>query len=282
VCSSDLGLEADGVAGKATVDEINKPVTARLKSVIVAMERERWLPSERGARHVLVNLADFHAQIIDNGQVTFRTRSVVGKNQSDRRSPEFSDTMEHMIINPSWHVPRSIVVKEYLPQLQNNPNAVSHIRITDRRGRVVNRADMDFTQFTRSNFPFAMTQPPSNRNALGLVKFMFPNKHNIYLHDTPSKSLFQRTTRAFSHGCIRVYQPLEFADALLASDSRLDARRVSSGINSGKNQTLPLGEHIPVHITYITAWVEDGRINYRNDIYGHDRRVAAADRKSVV
>ncbi len=268
------GLEADGVAGKGTVDEINKPVTARLKSVIVAMERERWLPAERGARHVLVNLADFHAQIIDNGYVTFRTRSVVGKNQSDRRSPEFSDVMEHMIINPSWHVPRSIVVKEYLPQLQNNPNAAGHIRIVDRRGRTVNRSEMDFSQFTRANFPFAMTQPPGGRNALGLVKFIFPNKHNIYLHDTPSKSLFNRESRAFSHGCIRLQDPFEFAYALLAVQSDDPKGEFHSKLNSGKETKLPLKTQIPVHLIYRTAFTTmQGGIEFRRDVYGRDAKI---------
>ena len=268
------GLEADGMAGKTTIDEINKPVTARLKSVVVAMERERWLPDERGTRHVLVNLADFHAQIIDDGYVTFRTRSVVGKNQSDRRSPEFSDVMEHMIINPSWHVPRSIVVKEYLPQLRNNPNAAGHIRITDRRGRVVNRSGMDFSQFTRSNFPFAMTQPPGGRNALGLVKFIFPNKHNIYLHDTPSKSLFARESRAFSHGCIRLQDPFDFAYALLARQSDRPKDLFHSTLKTGKESKIVLEQPVPVHLIYRTAFTTmQGGIEFRRDMYGRDAKI---------
>jgi murein L,D-transpeptidase YcbB/YkuD len=268
------GLEADGVAGKGTVVELNKPVTARLKSVIVAMERERWLPVDRGKRHVLVNLADFHAQIIDDGYVTFRTRSVVGKNQSDRRSPEFSDTMEYMVINPSWHVPRSIIVKEYLPQLQKNPNAVSHLRLTDRRGRVVNRSEMDFTQFTRSNFPFAMTEPPSTRNALGLVKFIFPNKYNIYLHDTPAKSLFSRESRAFSHGCIRLADPFDFAYTLLSRQSDTPKELFQSVLRTGKETKLFLDQPIPVHLIYRTAFTSmQGGIEFRRDVYGRDAKI---------
>jgi murein L,D-transpeptidase YcbB/YkuD len=268
------GLEADGVAGATTIDEINKPVTARLQSVIVAMERERWLPEQRGKRHVLVNLADFHAQIVDDGLVTFRTRSVIGKNQGDRRSPEFSDTMELMVINPSWYVPRSIVVKEYLPQLQRNPNAVSHINITDRQGRIVNRSTMDFSQFTRRNFPFAMTQPPSNRNALGLVKFLFPNKYNIYLHDTPSKSLFGRESRAFSHGCIRLQDPFDFAYALLARQSD-DPVGLFQGILKSKKQTeVRLEQPIPVHLIYRTAFTTlQGGVEFRRDVYGRDAKI---------
>ncbi|OUS36053.1 murein L,D-transpeptidase [Rhodobacterales bacterium 56_14_T64] len=281
---SDHGLEADGVAGKGTIAEVNKPVSTRLKSVIVAMERERWLPVERGERHILVNQTDFTAKIIDHGNVTFETRSVIGKNQHDRRSPEFSDVMEHMVINPSWYVPRSIVVKEYLPKLQSNPNAAGHIEITDRRGRRVDRSTMDFTQFTRGNFPFAMRQPPSSRNALGLVKFMFPNKHNIYLHDTPAKNLFSREVRAYSHGCIRLAQPFEFAYALLARQTEDPKAFFHRVLNSGKETKVELEQDVPVHIIYRTAIVSPkGRAEYRRDVYGRDAKVwAALERAGVV
>lgn len=274
---SDHGLEVDGVAGAGTLKEINRPVRDRLKSVIIAMERERWLTPDRGERHVLVNQTDFTAKIIDNGDVTFETRSVIGKNQSDRRSPEFSDVMEHMVINPSWHVPRSIITKEYLPKLRNNPNAVGHIQITDNRGRVVNRGSVDFSQFTARTFPYAMRQPPSNRNALGLVKFIFPNKYNIYLHDTPQKSLFSREVRAFSHGCIRLAQPFEFAYALLAKQTEDPQAFFTRILNSGKETKVELDTQVPVHIVYRTAYVSNkGRAEFRRDVYGRDAKVWAA------
>ncbi|MDE4131767.1 L,D-transpeptidase family protein [Phaeobacter sp. QD34_3] len=274
---SDHGLEADGVAGKGTIAEINVPASARLKSVIVAMERERWLTPERGDRHILVNQTDFTAKIIDRGDVTFETRSVIGKNQHDRRSPEFSDIMEHMVINPSWHVPRSIITKEYLPKLKNNPNAVSHIQITDSRGRVVDRSAADFTQYTARSFPFAMRQPPSSRNALGLVKFMFPNKHNIYLHDTPHKNLFAREVRAYSHGCIRLAQPFEFAYALLARQTEDPKAFFHRILKSGKETKVDLEQKVPVHIIYRTAYVSGkGRAEFRRDVYGRDAKVWAA------
>ncbi|OED47725.1 peptidoglycan-binding protein [Rhodobacteraceae bacterium (ex Bugula neritina AB1)] len=281
---SDHGLEVDGVAGSGTIDEINKPVSARLKSIIVAMERERWLTPERGERHVLVNQTDFSAKIVDNGDVTFETRSVIGKNTHDRRSPEFSDEMEHMVINPSWYVPRSIITKEYLPKLRNNPNAVGHIQITDRRGRVVNRGSADFSQYTARNFPFSMRQPPSSRNALGLVKFMFPNKYNIYLHDTPQKSLFAREVRAFSHGCIRLAQPFEFAYALLAKQTENPKDFFQRILKSGKETKVELETKVPVHIIYRTAVVSGkGRAEFRRDVYGRDAKVwAALERAGVV
>jgi L,D-transpeptidase YcbB len=274
---ADHGLEVDGVAGAGTLKEINRPVRDRLKSVIIAMERERWLTPDRGERHVLVNQTDFTAKIVDNGDVTFETRSVIGKNQPDRRSPEFSDIMEHMVINPSWYVPRSIITKEYLPKLRNNPNAVGHIQITDNRGRVVSRGSVDFSQFTARSFPYAMKQPPSSRNALGLVKFMFPNKYNIYLHDTPQKSLFKREVRAFSHGCIRLAQPFEFAYALLARQTEDPHAFFNRILKSGKETKVELDQQVPVHIIYRTAYVSNkGRAEFRRDVYGRDAKVWAA------
>ncbi|UWQ64357.1 L,D-transpeptidase family protein [Leisingera caerulea] len=281
---ADHGLETDGVAGAGTLAEVNKPVSSRLKSVIVAMERERWLTPDRGERHILVNQTDFTAKIVDNGDVTFETRSVIGKNTHDRRSPEFSDEMEHMVINPSWYVPRSIITKEYLPKLRNNPNAVGHIQITDRRGRVVNRGSADFSQYTARNFPYSMRQPPSRSNALGLVKFMFPNKYNIYLHDTPQKSLFAREVRAFSHGCIRLAQPFEFAYALLARQTEDPKAFFHRILNSGRETKVELEQKVPVHIIYRTAIVSSkGRAEFRRDVYGRDAKIwAALERAGVV
>lgn len=270
------GLNPDGVAGPGTLQEINVSVQERLASIMVAMERERWMNMPRGKRHVWVNLTDFSAAIIDNGKVTFETRSVVGANKHDRRSPEFSDTMEHMVINPTWNVPRSIAVKEYLPMMQNNPAAAGHLRLT-RGGRTVSREGIDFTQFTASNFPFDLKQPPSRRNALGLVKFMFPNRHNIYLHDTPAKNLFSRETRAFSHGCIRLNDPFDFAYALLRRQTSNPEAVFHNALDTHRESVIPLEQQIPVHIVYRTAFTTArGKIQFRRDVYGRDGRIFAA------
>lgn len=277
------GLAQDGVAGPGTMKEVNVSVQERLQSVIVAMERERWLNQERGKRHIEVNLTDFTAKIIDNGKTTFETRSVIGHRASDRQSPEFSDVMEFMVINPSWYVPRSIVTKEYLPELQANPNAVNHIEITDRNGRRIDRSAVDFTQFTARTFPFAMRQPPSRGNALGLVKFMFPNKHNIYLHDTPAKNLFGREVRAYSHGCIRLADPFDFAYALLAKQTSDPKGFFQARLATGKEQQVDLKQPVPVHIIYRTAFVDGkGRTQFRRDIYGRDGRIWNALSKAGV
>ena len=273
----DHGLEADGVAGPGTMSEINTDVEDRLKSVIVAMERERWLNQPLGKRHVLVNLTDFTARIVDNGKVTFQTRSVVGANSSDRRSPEFSDVMEFMVVNPTWNVPRSIAVKEYLPMMKRNPNAAGHLKLIDSRGRTVSRSAVNFNAYNARNFPFAIKQPPSQRNALGLVKFMFPNKYNIYLHDTPSKSLFARETRAFSHGCIRLQDPFDFAYALLAKQTSDPQGEFKRHLNTGRESVIRLEEHVPVHLIYRTAFTQArGQTQYRRDVYGRDARIWSA------
>ncbi len=268
------GLEADGVAGQGTLEEINRAPEDRLKSVMVAMERERWLSRANEGREILVNLTDFTAKIFDDGKVTFRTRSVIGKNRKDQRSPEFSDIMDHMVINPTWNVPRSIATKEYLPQMQQNPNAVGHLRLIDARGRVVSREGLDFSQYNVRNFPFDMKQAPGSRNALGLVKFMFPNKHNIYLHDTPQKSLFARETRAFSHGCIRLRDPFDFAYALLARQESNPKEFFQTTLKTGRETHVNLEQNIPIHIIYRTAYTEaKGPVQYRRDVYGRDATI---------
>ena len=268
------GLVADGAAGPATMVEINKSVQTRLQSIIVAMERERWVNQERGQRHILVNIPDFTAKIVDNGKITFSTRSVVGANKDDRPTPEFSDVMEFMVINPSWYVPRSIVTKEYLPALKRNRNAVRHIEITDSKGRKVNRGAVNFSQYTAKTFPFAMRQPPSKGNALGLVKFMFPNVHNIYLHDTPAKNLFGREVRAYSHGCVRLADPFDFAYALLAKQQSNPESYFQSVLATGRETRVDLKSPVPVHIIYRTAFTTPkGHTQYRRDIYGRDAKV---------
>ena len=274
----DNGLTADGVAGEGTIAELNRTPAERLRSVMVAMERVRWMNGvPLGSRHIWVNLPDFTAKVIDDGKVTFETVTVVGMNQKDRRSPEFSDQMEFMVINPTWNVPRSITVKEYLPMLQKNPNAARHLRIVDRNGRQIDRTQVDFTQFTERNFPFSMSQAPSDDNALGLVKFMFPNQWNIYLHDTPSKPLFEKEVRAFSHGCIRLGRPFDLAYTLLALQSSDPKGLFKSYLDTGRESVLKLESPVPVHLVYFTAWPNaKGHIEYRRDVYGRDAEIFEA------
>jgi L,D-transpeptidase YcbB len=236
------------------------------------LERLRWIgETDRGARHIWVNLPDFTAKIVDHGRVTFSTRAVIGKDEEGRHTPEFSDMMEYMVVNPSWSVPRSITVKEYLPLLQRNPNAVGHLSVIDGNGRVVPRGAVNFAGYSARNFPFALRQAPSNSNALGLVKFMFPNQYNIYLHDTPSKDLFAQEVRAYSHGCVRLGSPFDFAYALLAAQTDDPQGVFARALQGGNETTVRLDAPVPVHLVYFTAWPgAKGQMGYRNDIYGRD------------
>lgn len=270
----DHGLFTDGVAGQGTLAALNIEPETRLTQIIVAMERERWMNMPRGKRHVWVNITDFHARIVDDGKITFQTRSVVGANASDRRTPEFSDVMEHMVINPTWNVPRSIAVKEYLPMLQEDPYSVANLNLIDAGGRIVSRDGLDFTQFDEQTFPFDMKEPPSQGNALGLVKFMFPNRYNIYLHDTPAKRLFGRESRAFSHGCIRLNDPFDFAYTLLKRQVRNPEAFFAERLATRVENVVELEQHIPVHLVYRTAFTQaKGNIQFRSDVYGRDAKI---------
>lgn len=272
------GIAPDGVVGKGTLAALNLSAEDHLKSVIVAMERLRWMGNaDLGARHIWVNEPDFVAKVFDHGAVTFETRVVIGKIGHDTQSPEFSDLMEFLVVNPTWSVPRSIVVKEYLPQFKKDPFAESQLLLLDPDGQVVDRARVNFAAFTPENFPYALRQPPEEGNALGKVKFMFPNPYNIYLHDTPSKSLFNKDVRAFSHGCIRVGAPFDLAYLLLARQSPDPEALFASYLNTGVESVLNLDQPVPVHLVYFTAWPDDqGRMGYRRDIYGRDAKLFAA------
>jgi len=269
------GLTADGSADARTLAALNTDAGQHWQSVVVAMERLRWMGNAPlGTRHIWVNQPDFLVRVVDDGKVTFKSRVVIGKIGVDTESPEFSDMMEYMVVNPTWSVPRSIVVKEYLPMLQRNANAQGQLQVIDGQGRVVPRSAINFAAYTNKTFPFALRQPPSDGNALGLVKFMFPNPYNIYLHDTPSKSLFDKDVRAFSHGCIRVAAPFDMAYFLLARQSDDPEGLFQSYLKGGREGVLNFTAPIPVHLVYFTAWPnERGLINYSADIYDRDAKI---------
>lgn len=281
----DHGLSPDGVAGPATLGEINASPQTRLSQVVVAMERERWMnhPDGRGSRHIWVNLTDFRTQLVDNGRVTFETRSVIGARNDDKQTPEFSDRMTYLEVNPDWTVPRSILGRDYLPLLQQNRNAARYMQLIDSRGRVVSRDGIDFTQYSERTFPYTLRQPPSEANALGLVKFMFPNPYAIYLHDTPTKSHFAREVRAYSSGCIRLNDPFELAYLLLGRQMSNPEAYFDGLIASGRQTRVDLATPVPVHLVYRTAFTEPRRrLQFRRDIYGRDAKVWAAMREAGV
>lgn len=277
------GLFADGIVGPGSLRMLNTSPNKRLAQIIVAMERERWMNFDRGARFIEVNIPDFSAKIIENGVATFQTRAVVGAAEDERRTPEFSDEMEHMIFNPGWYVPRDIATMEYLPLLQEDPFAVAHLELLDEDGEPVERETVDFASLDEETWPFLMKEPPSQVNALGLVKFMFPNRYNIYLHDTPQKVLFSKEARAFSHGCIRLGDPFDFAHALLSLQTEDTQRVIDDALAEEDEFRVDLDEHVPVHVIYRSARVDaKGRLQFRRDIYQRDSAIFSALRRAGV
>jgi len=275
---TEAGLPADGIAGPRTIARLNRGVGPEATAILVALERMRWMQDQDlSIRHVWVNLPTFNAAIVENGEPVFSTRVVIGKADDTLETPEFTEDMKYVVVNPRWNVPRSITIKEYLPRLKANRNAVSHLDVVDRAGNVIPRDRIDFSRYTAANFPYRMRQKPSDDNALGIVKFMFPNPWNIYLHDTPTKHLFNQSSRAYSHGCIRVARPVELAHELLKGEFSNPEATFSKALNSGRESYLTLNGHLPVHLVYFTAFPdENGDIRRYPDIYGRDAEVQAA------
>ncbi|MBX7146475.1 MAG: L,D-transpeptidase family protein [Alphaproteobacteria bacterium] len=263
------GLTDDGVIGKNTILEMNIPVQQKIQQILISIERERWLPSNLGVRYIAVNIADYTLKFIDNDQVILNSKVIVGTNYN--RTPTFSKNMKYLVVNPYWDVPRSILVKEILPQFSNNPDYLSenNFEIVD-GAETIEPYDMDWSNITEEDFPYNIRQRPGQSNALGQIKFIFPNEFNIYLHDTPAKQLFQKTVRNFSHGCIRVEKPLELAEAVL-NDPDWSQEKINQIIATGKETLINLKEELPVYIMYITAWVDNTKImQFRPDIYNRD------------
>ena len=271
------GLAPDGIAGPATFSEIGRTADERLASVIVALERERWTNFDLGSRHVIVNLPDFSTKLFEDGALIFETRNVIGTPVDEQRTPEFSDVIEHIITNPTWNVPKSITLKEYLPEMQEDPLAHDYLELVDLDREIVPRSFVDFNEYDEETFPYDLKQMPSITNALGLVKFMFPNQYSIYLHDTPSKPLFDLEVRAFSHGCIRLQKPFEFAYELLKPQTSDPKAQFQEAIGTGEETVVYLRKPVQVHLIYRTAFVDElGVINYRRDIYGRDAAIYEA------
>ena len=277
------GLESDGVIGASTIVAMNVPLQERIQSIVMAMERLRWMPEDLGQQYVIVNIAGFDLRRINGGNVEEHMAVVVGKPYT--RTPVFSDRIRYIEFNPYWTVPPGIAANEELPKLRKNPASLSAQGFEIVRGnQVIDPTSIDWSRYAGGNFPFQIRQRPGANNALGHVKLMFPNAHNVYLHDSPARSLFSRNVRAFSHGCIRLARPLDLAGQVLRAGgvSGWNRDRIDQVIASAKNTVVNLQSPLPVHITYMTAWVDGDFVNFRPDIYGHDAKLLAAlDGKSI-
>ena len=269
----EAGLGPDGVVGRKTASKLaGIGPEKKVQRVKLAMERLRWLPRKFGERHVFINQPEFRARYIEDGNETLSMRAIVGKRSN--QTSFFYDEIEHVIYNPYWGVPRSIIVNEMLPQLRANPSYLDAkgYEVTNSRGQRVASASVDWTT-VGSHPPFGVRQPPGARNALGEVKIIFPNKHAIYMHDTPSRHLFKKDQRALSHGCVRLHDPKGMAAAVLGTTKK----HVAANISTGKNRKEQLSVKVPVYVSYFTAWPQaDGRIGYFADIYGRDTNLLKA------
>jgi murein L,D-transpeptidase YcbB/YkuD len=274
------GLEADGVVGRETLSALNVAVEDRLRQILVNLERWRWLPKDLGECYVLVNLADFKLEVVENGRRIMDMRIIVGKDY--RRTPVFSRKMTYLVLNPAWHVPGKIARLDELPLIRKDPGYLSREHFTVFEGwgaeaTEIDPATIDWSKVSRRNFKYRLRQDPGPWNALGSIKFMFPNEFGVYIHDTPSRELFQKTVRTFSSGCIRIEKPIQLAEYVLAGNPKWNDETIMAALETGQEQTVRLPTPIPVHVLYWTAWVDpSGTVQFRNDIYGRDRRVLEA------
>lgn len=269
------GLNQDGMIGAATLAQLNISPRERAEQIAVNLERQRWLNGHLTERYILVNTAGFEMWVIENGRPVFASRVINGE-AGRWETPEFSETMTHLVVNPTWYVPMSIARAKILPQLQKDPTYLARqgMRL---EGAGARAEDINWNAITPDTFPGRVTQLPGDANALGSVKFMFPNPHSVYLHDTPGKHLFEKDIRDFSHGCVRVEKPHELAEYLLKGTVSNPRAYFEDALASGKEQHISLKRPLPVVLTYRTAWIdENGVEQFRGDIYDRDRGVAAA------
>ena len=274
------GLKVDGIVGSKTLFALNVPVEDRIRQIRLNMERWRWLPQDLGDCHIIVNTANFKLNVIENEQTIKSIRAIVGK--MERPTPVLSREITYLELNPYWNIPHTIALNDILPCIKKDPGylADNNIRVFENweeDARELNPESIDWAEITKKNFVYKLRQDPANSNALGQVKFVFPNKFSIYLHDTPARNLFNMTRRAFSSGCIRIEKPMELAAYLLQNNSKWSLEKLVAAVNRKKNKTILLSDPIKIYILYWTAWVDkDGIINFRDDIYGRDRQLNIA------
>lgn len=270
------GLDVDGVVGNNTLAAMNVPVTERIQQITLNMERWRWLPEDLGTRHILINVAGFELTLVEAGAVVDRMAVVVGRPY--RQTPVFSDRISYLEFNPYWTVPFKLAVEDELPKIKKDPGFIAdHGFEVFLQDKLMDPATIDWSRYTKRTFPYTLRQKPGPDNALGRVKFMFPNAFDVYLHDTPARDLFDHAARAFSSGCIRVERPIDLAVRLLSGTPHWDRARIEALIASERNTRVDLAEPVPIHVTYSTAWSgEDGIINFRPDIYERDKRLHQA------
>ncbi|MEZ4647727.1 MAG: L,D-transpeptidase family protein [Candidatus Eisenbacteria bacterium] len=274
------GLDADGVIGPATLAALARTRIDSVDRIRVNLERWRWLPEDLGPDHIRVNIAEFRVRIFENREEVRSIDCIVGK--TARKSPVFSGKMTYLVLNPTWTVPPRIFFQDKLPVIRKDPSYLTSNGFEVFAGwgqdaTPIDPTTVDWNQVSPGNNPYRIRQKPGAKNALGRIKFMFPNDYDVYLHDTPSRELFAKSERAFSSGCIRVQDPVGLAEYLLRDQSGWNRDQIETVLASAKERTVNLSHSIPVHLLYWTAWTdEDGVVHFRKDIYERDGAVLRA------
>jgi L,D-transpeptidase YcbB len=272
-----MGMTPDGVIGPATLVELNVPVEQRIRQLRVNLDRGRVLLYDLPPEFVVVNIASQEVHFAQEGKLVWTSRAQVGKQY--RQTPEYRSAINYLVFNPTWTVPPGIIRNDILPAAKRDPNSITRkgLRVLDGAGREVSPTSVDWSRFTSGNIPYTLRQDPGPKNALGRVKFMFPNPHAVYLHDTPSQSAFDLDTRTTSSGCVRVAKPFELAERLLNDPVKWSRARIDAAVDSGTLQNVTLAKPVPVLLAYWTAWVDaGGALHFRPDVYGRDAKWSKA------
>lgn len=268
-------LTADGIVGNATREALNSAGQITREQLLVNIEKWRWLPRDRGDYRVEVNIPEYRLWVRRNGEAVHETKVVVGS--AEHQTPIFCDQIRHVVVNPYWNVPTSIVRRSIAPQALRNPDFITRGGYElFYNGQAVAPSNIDWASLAPGSFPFAVRQKPSLTNSLGQVKFLFPNKHDVYLHDTPEKNLFGRDTRAYSSGCVRVENPFDFAAVMLADEPNINRDRLEASFGP-RERWFNMEVKVPIYLTYFTLRLDgDGGLRSFADVYGHDKTIAAA------
>jgi murein L,D-transpeptidase YcbB/YkuD len=268
------GLAPDGALGRRTLEELNVSAQERIRQIELNLERWRWLPNQPGERYIAVNIADFSLMVMERQEIVLTMRVVVGR--PARRTPVFSSPMTYMVISPYWTVPPTIAIEDMLPKAIEDPGyfETQHIKVYygwDEGNAAVDPRQINWGLYSKGNFPFRLVQEPGAGNALGHLKFMFPNRFSVYLHDTPQRSLFGKVQRDFSSGCIRVENAVALAEYLLKDNPNWTPEKLRAAIKKNQQQIVGIEPSVPVHLLYMTAWLDrDDQIQFRKDIYQRD------------
>ena len=271
----NAGLTSDGIVGNATREALNTAGQVTREQILVNLEKWRWLPRNRGNYRVEVNIPEYRLWVLRNGEAVHETKVVVGS--AEHQTPVFYDQIRHVVVNPYWNVPTSIVRRTIAPQVLRNRDFITRGGYElFYNGEAITPSSVDWASLAPGSFPFAVRQKPSLTNSLGQVKFLFPNKHDVYLHDTPEKGLFARDARAYSSGCVRVENPFDFAAVMLANEPDIDRETLEASFGP-RERWFNMEVKVPVYLTYFTLRVDaEGSVRSLADIYGHDKRIAEA------